>query len=59
MSEISFLASEITKDAVIRNFEMIGEARKNIERVAAPEFRSTHPDLPLAFAYDMRNVLRV
>jgi uncharacterized protein with HEPN domain len=57
MSEISFLESEITQDAVIRNFEIIGEASKNIERVADPEFRSTHPDLPLAFAYDMRNVL--
>ncbi len=57
MSEIGFLASEITQDAVIRNFEIIGEASKNIERVADPEFRSTNPDLPLAFAYDMRNVL--
>ena len=41
---------------MIRNFEIIGEASKNIERVA-PEFVSAHPELPLAFAYDMRNLL--
>jgi uncharacterized protein with HEPN domain len=41
---------------VIRNFEIIGEASKNIERVA-PEFVAAHPELPLAFAYDMRNLL--
>ena len=44
------------QDAVIRNFEIIGEASKNVERVA-PEFVVAHPDLPLAFAYDMRNLL--
>ena len=41
---------------MIRNFEIIGEASKNVERVA-PEFVAAHPDLPLAFAYDMRNLL--
>ena len=35
---------------------LIGEASKNIERVA-PEFVDVHPELPLAFAYDMRNPL--
>ena len=44
------------QDAVIRNFEIIGDASKNVERVA-PEFIATHPELPLAFAYDMRNLL--
>ena len=44
------------QDAVIRNFEIIGDASKNVERVA-PEFVAAHPDLPLAFAYDMRNLL--
>ncbi len=39
-----------------RNFEVIGEASKNVERVA-PEVVAAHPDLPLAFAYDMRNLL--
>ena len=41
---------------LFRNFEIIGEASKNVERVA-PEFVAAHPDLPLAFAYDMRNLL--
>ncbi len=57
MSEVAFLESEITQDAVIRNFEIIGEASKNVERAASKEFLAMHPDLPLAFAYDMRNVL--
>ncbi len=57
MSEVNFLSSQITQDAVIRNFEIIGEASKNIERVATSEFLAAHSDLPLAFAYDMRNVL--
>ena len=46
----------MNQDAVIRNFEIIGEASKNVERVA-PEFVAAHPELPLAFAYDMRNLL--
>lgn len=57
MSEIGFLSSQITQDAVVRNFEIIGEACKNIERTASPEFLATHSDLPLTFAYDMRNML--
>ena len=57
MSEVAFLASQITQDAVIRNFEIIGEASKNVERVATAEFLATHADLPLAYAYDMRKVL--
>ncbi|MSQ76290.1 MAG: DUF86 domain-containing protein [Rhodoferax sp.] len=32
------------------------EASKNVERVA-PELVSAHPELPLAFAHDMRNLL--
>ena len=56
IDEVSFLANRMIQDAVIRNFEIIGEASKNIERVA-PEFVTAHPELPLAFAYDMRNLL--
>lgn len=56
MSEHNFLASEITQDAVIRNFEIIGEASRNIER-NCPEFVLEHPDLPLLNAYEMRNAL--
>jgi len=56
MVETQFLASEITQDAVIRNFEIIGEASRNIER-NCPEFAAAHPDLPLINAYEMRNAL--
>jgi hypothetical protein len=33
----------------------IGEARRNIERFA-PDFVTAQPELPLSFAYDMRNI---
>jgi uncharacterized protein with HEPN domain len=56
MSEHNFLASELTQDAVIRNFEIIGEASRNIEH-NCPEFAAAHTDLPLLNAYEMRNAL--
>lgn len=56
IDEVSFLANRMIQDEVIRNFEVIGEASKNVERVA-PEFVAAHPDLPLAIAYDMCNLL--
>ena len=40
--------------AVIRNFEVIGEASNNIEK-HYPEFVVEHPELPLASAYQMLN----
>ena len=46
----------MVQDAVIRNLEIIGEASRNIERVA-PQFVAAHPELPLTYAYEMRNVL--
>ena len=56
MSEKAFLGDEMAQDAVIRNFEIIGEASHNIE-THFPEFAATHPELPLAFAYQMRNAV--
>jgi hypothetical protein len=56
LDEEAFLSSDLVQDAVVRNFEIIGEASRNIERVA-PDFLARHPELPLSFAYDMRNVL--
>lgn len=56
MSEEAFLGNEMTQDAVIRNFEIIGEASHNIE-VHYPGFSANHPELPLAFAYQMRNAV--
>ncbi len=54
--EASFLANEMLQDAVIRNFEVIGEASKNIAR-KFPDFLNSHPELPLLDAYEMRNAL--
>jgi uncharacterized protein with HEPN domain len=44
------------QDAVIRNFEIIGEASRNIERLF-PEFIKEHTDIPFIDAYEMRNAL--
>ncbi len=56
MDEVAFSRDEMTQDAVIRNFEIIGEACRNIERDDA-DFAAAHPELPLAIAYEMRNAL--
>lgn len=56
LDESGFLQSDIAQDAVVRNFEIIGEASRNIERLE-PDFIVQHPELPLKFAYDMRNQL--
>lgn len=56
MTEVAFAGSEMTQDAVIRNFEIIGEASHNIE-TRHPEFAKEHPEVPLAIAYQMRNAI--
>ena len=56
IDELAFLQNEMVQDAVIRNIEIIGEASHNIE-CDYPEFTHTHPELPLAFAYQMRNAV--
>jgi len=56
LSEVSFLENEMAQDAVIRNFEIIGEASHNI-RTHYSEFAAAHPEMPLAFAYQMRNAV--
>ncbi|MDR1349329.1 MAG: DUF86 domain-containing protein [Zoogloeaceae bacterium] len=56
MDELAFLDDPLVQDAVIRNFEIIGEASNNIEK-RYPEFAAAHPELPLASAYQMRNVV--
>ncbi len=52
----TFLEDEKTQDAVIRNFEIIGEAARNIERYH-PDFAAAHADVPWGIAYEMRNAL--
>ena len=56
LDEAGFLSASLIQDAVIRNLEIIGEASRNIER-RYPEFAVAHTELPLAFAYQMRNVV--
>ena len=56
IGEVAFLRNEMAQDAVIRNFEIIGEASHNIED-HYPCFATDHPELPLAFAYQMRNAV--
>ena len=56
IDEAAFLSSELVQDAVIRNFEIIGEASNSIEKYF-PAFSADHPELPLAIAYQMRNAV--
>lgn len=56
MDEVAFLKIDLVQDAVIRNFEIIGEASNNIEK-HYPQFAANYPELPLASAYQMRNAV--
>ena len=56
MSLEDFLLDLKTQDAVIRNFENIGEASRNIAR-HYPDFSEVNSHVPWGFAYEMRNVL--
>ncbi|MDO8777639.1 MAG: DUF86 domain-containing protein [Burkholderiaceae bacterium] len=54
MTELSFLFDEKTQDAVVRNFEILGEAANNIEKLH-PAYAKAHADVPWALMYTMRN----
>jgi uncharacterized protein with HEPN domain len=54
ISEAIFLEDQKTQDAVIRNFEIIGEAARNIE-LYHPDFARIHADIPWNDAYQLRN----
>lgn len=56
ITEAAFLEDTKTQDAVIRNFEIIGEACRNIGH-HAPDFAASHPEVPWGIAYEMRNAL--
>jgi uncharacterized protein with HEPN domain len=56
LDEVTFLQNELVQDAVIRNMEILGEASYNIQK-HFPEIAAQHPELPLAFAYQMRNAV--
>lgn len=56
IQEDGFIQNRLVQDAVMRNVEIIGEASHNI-LMHYPEFAAAHPELPLAFAYEMRNAV--
>lgn len=49
----AFMQSRIYQDAVIRNFEIIGEAAK----LVSPELKQAHPDVPWHRVSGLRDVL--
>ena len=56
MDEMTFLGNKLVQDAVVRNFEIIGEASNKIVK-HFPQFLADNPDIPLTSAYQMRNAL--
>lgn len=56
IDEVGFLKNELVQDAVIRNIEIIGEASNSIDKYYQ-SFAKLHPELPLVFAYEMRNAV--
>ncbi len=54
MTQLTFLNDDKTQDAVVRNFEVLGEAAHNVEQYHAA-FAAAHPEVPWALMYTMRN----
>lgn len=54
MTELAFLDDEKTQDAVVRNFEVLGEAAHNIEQFHTT-FATAHSQIPWRLMYTMRN----
>lgn len=53
MDDEEFAENSLVFDAVIRNFEIIGEAAKNIP----DDIKSQYPDIPWSDMVGMRNIL--
>lgn len=54
LSEADFLQDEKTQDAVVRNFEVMGEAARHVQTMHEA-FAAEHKDVPWALMYAMRN----
>jgi len=52
----AFMADRKTRDAVVRNLEVIGEACNNVTK-NHKAFAAQHAEVPWGFAYEMRNAL--
>ena len=49
----SFLENRMMQNAVMRSFEVVGEAARRV----SPEFREAHPEVPWRLMGDFRNKL--
>lgn len=49
----SFLANRMVQNAVVRSFEVVGEAARRV----SPAFRENHPEVPWRLMGDFRNRL--
>ncbi|MBU0588781.1 MAG: DUF86 domain-containing protein [Gammaproteobacteria bacterium] len=56
MDLTAFMVDRKTRDAVVRNLEVIGEACNNVVKHHA-DFAAEHSTVPWSFAYEMRNAL--
>ena len=56
IGEAEFVNTLQVQDAVLRNIEVIGEAARNVQRVA-PDLVRAHSDIPWAAMVAMRNRL--
>ena len=56
LDRAGFMSTDMVQDAVIRNFEIIGEASRNIAQ-RYPDFVHQHPEIALADAYRLRNAV--
>jgi len=56
MDQRAFHGNPLEQDAVTRNFEVIGEASRNVE-TRHPDFATEHLELPLAVSHQMRSAL--
>ena len=54
LDEQGFLRDEKTQDAVVRNFEILGEAARNVTRFHR-DFAQAHALVPWDLMYTMRN----
>ncbi|AOV17243.1 hypothetical protein BJI67_09360 [Acidihalobacter aeolianus] len=54
LDEVAFLADGKTQDAVVRNFEILGEAARNIERYHHA-FADAHPEVEWPAIVALRN----
>lgn len=55
-SRTDFFSDSLLQDAVVRNFEILGEAARNILE-CSPDAPKKYPNIPFAAIYGMRNQL--